>query len=55
MIVEKGYQVTVAGQKRKVMIDADDTIIRTGYITGETLNQVFTHQAWACVIVVIGG
>jgi glycosyltransferase involved in cell wall biosynthesis len=27
----------------KALIDADDTIIRTGHITGERLNQVFTH------------
>lgn len=27
----------------KQMIDADDHIIRTGYVTGEPLNQLFTH------------
>jgi len=30
-------------RKLKQMMDADDNIIRTGYITGEPLNQVFTH------------
>jgi glycosyltransferase involved in cell wall biosynthesis len=34
---------TAYSRKLKAMIDADDTIIRTGYITGEPLNQVFTH------------
>jgi len=30
-------------QKLKKMIDDDDRIIRTGYITGDPLNQVFSH------------
>lgn len=34
---------TAYSQKLKAMIDADDTIIRTGYITGKPLNQMFTH------------
>lgn len=34
---------TAYSRNLKAMIDADDTIIRTGYIMGEPLNQVFTH------------
>ena len=28
------------------MMDADDNIIGTGYITGEPLNQLFTHAGF---------
>ena len=34
---------TEYSQKLKKMIDDDERIIRTGYITGESLNQIFSH------------
>ncbi len=34
---------TLYSKKLKSMIDADERIIRTGYITGDDLNQVFSH------------
>jgi len=34
---------TEYSQKLKKMIDDDDRIIRTGFITGEPLNQIFSH------------
>ncbi|ACN15632.1 putative capsular polysaccharide bisynthesis glycosyl transferase [Desulforapulum autotrophicum HRM2] len=50
--LSKNYKLVIAGdadheteysRTLKQMIDKDDNIIRTGYITGEPLNQLFSH------------
>ena len=49
---DAGYKLVIAGDadhetkysiRLKQMIDGDNNIIRTGYITGEPLNQLFSH------------
>jgi len=51
-MIHAPYKLVIAGdadhetdysKNLKQMIDADNRIIRTGYITGKRLNEVFTH------------
>ncbi len=42
VVGDSEYETTYSKQL-KAMIDSDDNIIRTGYITGEPLHQLFSH------------